>query len=69
VADFEALSFQVTTTFDTSNTAQIPTTPAINYTSCWELLFIHSRLPVIYLALISCHTQTAPTYPRSTNLF
>jgi len=34
VADFEALSCQVTTTFDTSYTAQIRTAPAINYTAC-----------------------------------
>jgi hypothetical protein len=69
VADFEALSYQVTTTFDTSCAARIPTAPAINYTACWQLVFIHIRLSVIYLALFSCHCQSAPTYPRSTNLF
>src|SRR5574344_1713758 len=69
VADFEALSYQVTTTFDTSCAARIPTAPAINYTACWQLVFIHIRLFIIYLALYSCHFQTAPTYPRSTNLF
>jgi len=37
VADFEALSYQVTTTFDTSCAARIPTAPAINYTVCWQL--------------------------------
>jgi hypothetical protein len=50
VADFEALSYQVTTTFDTSCAAQIRTVPAINYTACWQLVFIHIRLFVIYLA-------------------
>jgi len=39
VADFEALSYQVTTTFDTSCAARLPTTPAINYTACWVLAF------------------------------
>jgi len=34
VADFEALSYQVTTTFDTSCAARIRTAPAINYTAC-----------------------------------
>jgi len=38
VADFEALSYQVTTTFDTSCAARIPTAPAINYTACWQLV-------------------------------
>ena len=52
VADFEALSYQVTTTFDTSCAARIPTAPAINYTACWQLVFIHIRLFVIYLAFI-----------------
>ena len=69
VADFEALSYQVTTTFDTSCAARIPTAPAINYTACWQLVFIHIRLFIIYLALFSCHSQPALTYPRSTNLF
>jgi hypothetical protein len=69
VADFEALCCQVTTTFDTSCAARIPTAPAINYTACWQLVFIHIRLSVICLALFSCHYQSAPTYPRSTNLF
>jgi hypothetical protein len=50
VADFEALSYQVTTTFDTSCAARIRTAPAINYTACWQLVFIHIRLFVIYLA-------------------
>jgi hypothetical protein len=50
VADFEALSCQVTTTFDTSCAARIRTAPAINYTACWQLVFIHIRLFVIYLA-------------------
>jgi hypothetical protein len=41
VADFEALSCQVTTTFDTSCTARMRTAPAINYTACYKLPFIH----------------------------
>jgi len=69
VADFEALIYQVTTTFDTSRAAQIPTASAINYTACWQLVFIHIRLFIIYLALFSCYYQSAPIYPRSTNLF
>ena len=35
VADFEEISYQVTTTFDASCAAQIRTAPAINYTACW----------------------------------
>ncbi len=34
VADFEALSYQDTTTFDTRCAARIRTAPAINYTAC-----------------------------------
>jgi len=52
VVDFEALSYQVTTTFDTSCAARIRTAPAINYTACWQLVFFHIRLFVIYLAFI-----------------
>ena len=58
VADFEALSYQVTTTFDTSCAARIPTAPAINYTACWQLVFIHIRLFVIYLAFIFLSLST-----------
>ena len=61
VADFEALSCQVTTNFDRSCAAQIRTAPAINYTACWQLVFIHIRLFVIYLALFSYHYQSTPT--------
>ncbi|MGE4509202.1 MAG: hypothetical protein AB7D16_11325, partial [Eubacteriaceae bacterium] len=35
----------------------------------WQLVFIHIHLFIIYLAFISCHCQTAPTLPRSINLF
>ncbi|MBN2236293.1 MAG: hypothetical protein JW729_01965, partial [Bacteroidales bacterium] len=35
----EALSYQVTTTFDTSCAARIRTAPAINYTACYRLVF------------------------------
>ena len=52
VADFEALSYQVTTTFDKTCAARIPTAPAINYTACWQLVFIHLHLFFIYLAFI-----------------
>jgi len=59
VADFEALPCQITTTFDTSCAARIPTAPAINYTACWQLVFIHICLSVINLAffqiIISLH--------------
>lgn len=44
VGDFEALAYQVTTTFDTSCDARIPTAPAINYTAYW-------RFVVFYLAI------------------
>jgi len=37
IADFEALSCQVTTTFDTSCAARIRTITAINYTVCYQL--------------------------------
>ena len=42
VADFEALSYQGTTTFDTGCAAQICTAPAINYTACCQQFFIFS---------------------------
>jgi hypothetical protein len=41
VADFEAISYQVTTTFDTGCNAQIRTAPAINYTACWHFVVIY----------------------------
>jgi hypothetical protein len=56
-----AISYQVTTTFDASCAAQIRTAPAINYTACWQLVFIHIRLFIIYLALFSYHYQSTPT--------
>jgi hypothetical protein len=40
VADYEALSYQVTTTFDMSCAARIRTAPAINYTACYLLAFV-----------------------------
>ena len=52
-----------------ATTFHISTNSAIKYTACWQLVFIHIRLFVIYLALFSCHCQPAPTYQRSTNLF
>jgi len=51
VADFEVLSYQVTTTFDTGCAARIRTASAINYTACCMLVFIHYYLVVNYLAL------------------
>ena len=42
VADFEALSYQVTTNFDTGCAARIRTAPAINYTACYQLAVFHS---------------------------
>ena len=42
VADFEALPYQVTTTFDTSYAARIRTALAINDTACYQLAVFHS---------------------------
>jgi len=39
VADFEAHTYQVITTFDTSCATRIRTAPAINYTACYRLVF------------------------------
>jgi len=65
-ADSEALSYQVTTTFDTSCAARLPTALAIKYTVCWQLVFIHIRLFIIYLAfflsLLNC-TGKIGAYP------
>ena len=47
VADFEALSYQVSTTFDTNCTARIPTAPAINYTACCAFGFYFFHLPIV----------------------
>ena len=52
VAYFEALSYQVTTTFDKGGAARIRTAPAINYTACWQLVFILFCLFVNYLAFV-----------------
>ncbi|HQI46371.1 MAG TPA: hypothetical protein PLC59_09960, partial [Bacteroidales bacterium] len=49
VADFEALSYRVTTNFDTSSAALIRTVPAINYTACYRLVFC---LPVLQTIVI-----------------
>jgi len=62
VADFEALSYQVTTTFDTSCAARIRTAPAINYTACWQLVFILYRIKhQIYIIFLICN----PNYMNS----
>ncbi len=42
VADFRALTNQVTTTFDTNCAARIRTTPAIKYTACYALAVLVS---------------------------
>ena len=47
VADFEALSCQVTTTFDTSCAARIRTEPAINYTACCAFGFYFFHLLIV----------------------
>ena len=47
VADFEALSCQVTTTFDTSCAARIRTAPAINYTACCAFGFYFFHLLIV----------------------
>ena len=47
VADFEALSCQVTTTFNTSCAARIPTAPAINYTACCAFGFYFFHLLIV----------------------
>ncbi len=46
--EFEALSCQVTTTFDTSNAAQTRTVQAISYTA-WHMLFYCLHILVIDL--------------------
>ena len=38
VADFEALSYQVTTTFDTSCATQRHTAPANNFNACYRFV-------------------------------
>jgi len=60
VADSEALSYQVTTTFDTSCAARIRTAPAINYTalyiSTWLLTYfikdIMYVIDILYFLLL-----------------
>ena len=47
VADFEALSCQVTTTFDTGCAARILTAPAINYTACCAFGFYLFHLLIV----------------------
>ena len=47
VADFEALSCQVTTAFNTSCAARIPTAPAINYTACCAFGFYFFHLLIV----------------------
>jgi hypothetical protein len=70
VADFEALSCQVTTAFDTSCAARIPTAPAINYTACCMLVFIiQIQLVTSFCKSNILSNQSALTLQRSTNLF
>ena len=57
VADFEALTYQVTTTFDTSCAARIPTAPAINYTACYRLVFFvfrHFSINLLHRFCLPC---------------
>jgi len=57
VADFEALSYQVTTTFDTSCAARIRTAPAINYTACYQLaffVFYHFSINLLHRFCLPC---------------
>jgi hypothetical protein len=57
VADFEALSYQVTTTFDTGCAARIPTVPAINYTACYRLVFFvfrHFSINLLHRFCLPC---------------
>jgi hypothetical protein len=63
VADFEALSYQVTTTFATSCAARIRTAPAINYTACCMLGYIHYQL-VINLLQSKIHSIEALPFPK-----
>ena len=51
VADFEALSYQVTTTFDTGCDVRIPTAPAINYTACCVAAHLSARHFAEYVML------------------
>jgi hypothetical protein len=70
VADFDALSYQVTTNFDTSCAARIPTAPAINYTACCMLVFIiQIQLVTSFCKSNILSNQSALTLQRSTNLF
>ena len=57
VADLEALTYQVPTTFDKSRAARIRTTPAINYTACYRLVFYTPSLYTIdnIELLYHCH--------------
>jgi len=55
VADFEALSYQVTTNFDKSCAARIRTAPAINYTACYRLVFFCLSSETIVNIEFCCH--------------
>jgi hypothetical protein len=70
VAVFEALSCQVTTTFDTSCAARKRTAPAINNTACWHtnlyvyriLLLANRPIPDMDPASISLDAQNLPVH-------
>jgi hypothetical protein len=57
VADFEALSYQVTSTFDTGCAARIRTAPAINY-STYDKSIVSGALSII---MINYCTKTVYT--------
>ncbi len=53
VADFEALSCQVTTTFDTGCAARIRTAPAINYNACCAFGFYLFHFLIVNLSKVT----------------
>jgi len=64
-----AISYQGTRKVEAGYKRSHTTETLIGYIVCWQLVFIHIRLFIIYLALFSRHCQSVPTLPRSTNLF
>ena len=49
--DYEAISYQFTPTFFTRHKRSQTSETRMHYTMCWQLVFIHIRQFVIYLAL------------------
>ena len=56
VADFEALSCQVTRKFIRCRNAQIPTISAIKYTACYKLAFFLFKRHTIIIINQFCHS-------------